>query len=174
MSQCIFLNEIRLRINLINDTLTNSYIHPKILARLHLSLCELTTINNRMSAFQISSMIGINIMNTTLVLFELYDVLITDSNNPLKIFFCVGAIVFSSYFTILIIFYVVIASVAVKEGGRTTEILGQILIKGFGIERCENLKILRIFMLQLKHFNLNVTCGFFDIDWKVFMMVKIV
>lgn len=175
VSCCVVVIVIRSRLCILNLILKRKIKKSTILivSLLHLQLCQLVVRNLKVFSFQLASVICMNIFNTTLGLFELYEMLKYNENDSLRMFFVASTIMLNIFYTILIILIITAASLTMNEGEKTLTILHEGIFKEIEVHDGKLMKRFQIFLLQLEHFNVNITCGFFIFDWKVFMMVNL-
>ena len=67
---------------------------------------------------------------------------------------------------------IILASLTMNEGEKANKDVHD----GIYLTSVKNdkklMKRIQIFLLQLQHFNANISCGLFRVDWKVMMMVS--
>ena len=143
------------------------------LSSLHMDLCELVRTVNKITSFVIISTIGMTIINATFVLFEFYDFLISDQKHFLRILFCFCSFLLLSHFVMQIIIIIVVCTFTMREGERIVEVLHENIYKEIKILDRIIMKRVQIFLIQLDHFGVSISCGFFRLDWKVLMMVSL-
>ncbi|KAL7015676.1 hypothetical protein ACKWTF_016592 [Chironomus riparius] len=174
VDHCMIMLAIQSRLSILNQTLLCEINKTTVIvmSTLHIKLCELITDNNKISSFQVSSTIAVNIMNASFILFEFYELVVYDDRNYLKILFCVGAVTYFLYATFGIILIIIISSLTMKEGIRTKEVIHDQICKTRVSLDKKIFTRFQLFLMQLDHFNANISCGFFKLDWKVLMMVS--
>jgi len=173
-THCILLYSVQLRFEILNEMLKNrnKFHELLILSSLHIGLCELVIKLNKISSYQILSFIGLNTINTTFCLFEVYDLFNHKISDGVKIFFPFAAICFCCFFVIHIIMVIAVSTLLAAEESKMIQIINRITHKEKKDCNEKILKRYQIFLIQLDHLNAEVSCEFFTLDWKALMMVR--
>ena len=173
-THCILLYSVQLRFETLNQILKNrnEFHELMILSSLYVGLCELVIKLNKMSSYQILSFIGLNIINTTFSLFEIYDLFNHKISDGMKIFFSFGVIWFCCFFFVHIIMVIAFSTLLATEESKMIQIINEIIHKKKEFFNEKILKRFQIFLMQLDHLNAKVSCEFFTLDWKTLMMVS--
>lgn len=170
---CLVLFTIRTRLFMINriskNVLTISEI--KTISKLHMKLCEIASKNSKVFSFQMAITTGISITNGTLCIFELF-IAIKDQAGGIQFFYSTLAMVTCIFFTILVALIMGTANIATSEGEKTLTVIHEGIYKSVQNYDTKKYKKIQILLLQLQHFNVNISCGFYKLDWKVMMMVS--
>jgi len=175
MTHCILMLSIRNRLKILNEILKCKLNISTLLSlsSLHMDLCELVRTVNKITSFVIISTIGMTIINATFVLFEFYDFLNSDQKHFLRILFCFCSFLLLSHFVMQIIIIIVVCTFTMREGERIVEVLHENIYKEIEILDSKIMKRFQIFLIQLDHFDVSISCGFFKLDWKVLIMVSL-
>lgn len=172
ITHCLFLYSVQIWLEILNTALKNQHKTSEIvvLSTLNIELCELVDKLNKISSFQILSFFGLTIMNTTFGSFEIYDFIIHESNDKSRIFYSLGVVWFCCFFLIHIAMLISVSSRLMNQGYEMIETINLVLSKSCCTEAI--LRRFQVLLMQLDHLNLQVSCGFFVLDWKAFMMVR--
>ncbi|CAG9812187.1 unnamed protein product [Chironomus riparius] len=137
---------------------------------LHMKLCHLILNNNKIFSLQVVLLTGISILNGTSSYFELY-MAANGHNDNNKIYYVIAIATAASYFVCGIIFMIYASNLTMNEGEKT---LKDIHCRIYLTSVKYDIKIMervQLFLLQLQHFNANVSCGLFRIDLKIITML---
>lgn len=127
-----------------------------------------------MFSFQMTMLICISSINYTCGLFELYNLIVegTKSKDFAHIFYSVGASYANTCLSMMVYIIVGISSVLMSSGQKAVAMLPERFFGGVENVEGKFLRRIQIFHLQLQHACVNISCGFFKLDWKVLMMVS--
>jgi 7tm Chemosensory receptor len=161
---CIIVLGVYIRFRKINTILHES-IHRnfKIIARLYRHLCEIIENVNQLFSTMILAAFGASIMSTVLTFYELYE-LLSDPNIPMQqIGVCISMHTWIIDGLIIMMSITIVCSVTTKEAERTFDIL----------EGCRGNRSIQLFIQQLHHEDVNFSCGLFNFDWSIPILVSI-
>lgn len=148
--------------------LTNSEI---ILAsKIYVKIFEISSKASKIFAFQMALLIGITVINATFGLFELYT-LSKEKLNFEQTYYCVGATIVNSCFTVATCLMISTSSLTMKEGKKTFKILHDRINRGVDVLSVKALRRYQLLFMQIEHFPTDLSCGLLVIDWKVLMKV---
>lgn len=170
---CLILFTIRVRLFMVNKIARKSLkiSEIKTVSKLHMKLCEIASKSSKIFSFQMAIMTGLSVVNGTLCIFELF-IAVRDQAGRLQLFYGIMATVFCTFFSSLVGLIMGFSSLTANEGERTLAVL-HTGIYGPRLRHDENRKRkFQILLLQLQHFNVNITCGFYRLELKVMMMVR--
>ena len=174
MCCCLILFTIQFRLSIINKivkkSLTKSNI--KTISKLHMNLCELASEYGRVFAFQMTIMAGISLANSTFCFFELYFA-IREHSYGIDLYFSIFATIFNLFFIAFVTLIMGTASFVTNEGEKTLAVLHEGIYKRIRKQDISVIRKLQIFLLQIQHFNVNISCGFYRLEWKIMMQVFI-
>ncbi|KAL7015672.1 hypothetical protein ACKWTF_016589 [Chironomus riparius] len=170
---CLILFTTRLRLFMINKILKRILTRAEIktISKLHMNICEMASMISKVFSFQMAVMTGMSILNGTLCIFELY-IAIRDHTGGLDLYFSIMATTTCCFFTLVVAFIMGTSSYTTSEGENTLAVLHVEIYRKPQVYDKRRIQKFQIILLQLQHFNVNVSCGFYRLDWKVMMMVK--
>lgn len=165
---------IKARYGVINKILQQNLDKIVIIkmSKLHLKLCQLMSNNSKMFSFQMVLLTGFCVWNTTFSLFELY-MAAKDRNDFNQIFYSIAVTIGTVFFSCGIFFVLTISTLTMNEGERALKDIHDGIFLTSAKYNRKIIKTVHICLLQLQHFNANISCGLFRIDWKVMMMVSL-
>ncbi|CAG9812188.1 unnamed protein product [Chironomus riparius] len=139
---------------------------------MYVKLFEISSNSSKIFAFQMALLIGITVINATFGLFELYT-LSKEKLNFEQTYYCVCATIVNSCFTVATTLMISTSSLTMKEGKKTFKIIHNRICKGIFELSVEYMRRYHLFLLQIEHFSIDLSCGLVIIDWKVLMKVKV-
>ena len=164
---------IRKRFEIINKIIESDSTRPVVLivSKLHMNLTELVSKSSKVFSFQMTLMLGVSIINSTFGLFEIY-VLTKDVLSFEKTYYCICAIAVNACFLAAIFIMLVTSSFTMNESRRALNVSHVGIYKGMRIKNKNTMRRIQIFLLQVQHYNANISCGLFRLHWKAIMMVS--
>lgn len=166
----VFANNIRIRFQIINKIVRRKMKNSTIrkMSIQHMKLSEAVMKNSKVFSLQMGFLTAVVIVTTTFSFFELYTMLCNTQENQ-KFLYAIASIFGTLYFSFGLFLIILISKLTMNEGERTLKVLHDGIVEIYDQKR---MKRLQIFIMQLQHFNANISCGLFRIDWGVIMMVS--
>lgn len=166
---CVLILKIRAQFRAFNDTLKSQHQNLKEFSSIFIQLCEIVDEFNGIFAQSMAiTMTGL-FSGTTFHFYDLYSVLSSSRVKNYQIGYSVSANLWSFFVNFFMMSFIVCCGLTMMEGRKSLGILQRKL----NIER--NLKVkkvMKVFILQLKHLQPKFSCGFFDFDWATIQMVR--
>ncbi|KAL7015670.1 hypothetical protein ACKWTF_016587 [Chironomus riparius] len=172
MCSCLIFLTIRLRLSIINRIATKSLpkADMKMISSLHMNLCELASENGRIFAFQLAFISGVSLVNSTFCFFELYFA-IKEHAYGVDLFFSIFATIFNLFFIGYVALIMGTASIMTNEGEKILAVFHKGIFKQNWTQKTGVLGKFHVFLLQIQHSNVNISCGLYKLEWKVMMKV---
>lgn len=166
---CVFMAGIKLRLKLINEFINTSLNNDKVLSGSLLYICiyEITLIINKLFSLPVAIYISANLLSSAFLFYDLFALYIQP--NPTQLIYCIIATILSFHFFVYTFLLIYFCSSTAKEGRKCMEILEKNV-------NCDDLKVkkrIMFFIQQFNHFEVKISCGLFELDWRVLYMVKL-
>jgi hypothetical protein len=172
----VIISGVNLRLKLINQVLVFRISSPVVekrfllsMSSLHMQLGEIVAILSKVFAFPVVLYIGVNLLSTAFLFYDFYALFKLPDDDHHQLVYCIIATVLSFQF-FAYTFGVIFCCDALKSEGRTSVgILQRKLVESRDL-RVK--KRLLGFLQQHEHLEVKISCGMFDIDWRVMFMVR--
>jgi 7tm Chemosensory receptor len=154
---------LHLRFRILNELLArgqNLDKNLKILAKLHLRLCKIIKIVNKIYSIPLALAVMSSLNQFTFALYEDISITVLGRSNYNHLGFCMLINAFNLFTVMLTIFVLILINKTVGEGHRTLELVNDEIL----MDRGRNLKMLRIFKIQLIENEVTFSCGLFNLD----------
>lgn len=166
---CFLISEVRLRFATLNGILRTEKQVWKELSWIFMQLCDAVEILNAIFAMPIMLYICSLLIATTFHLYDLYALLKSPQMNAHQIGYSMAANMYSFLILLQMFLFLSCCSLTLKEARKSMEILQRKLQREhFKIHsrKCEkSKKLMKNFILQLKHIQPKFSCGFYDFNW---------
>jgi hypothetical protein len=166
----------RKRFETLNKVLESSPGSVKVISSLHLQLCEVVTLLNRIFSIPLTSFLLFNMLAIVFSLYEGYAIMVKRSIALSQFGFCIQTIVLSVHYKLYVVGVVMASTMMSREAKKIMGVLsrvgglswGEKLSKIGGLNRRR-----RIFKLQLVHTDVQFSNGMFNFDWHMMHSVRI-
>lgn len=171
---CFLILEIRVRFAALNEALKMEIL--KDFSWIFMQLCEAAEIINVIFAHPVMLFITSHHMFTTFQLYDLYALLKSPNVQIQQIGYSVSTNMYSFFVNSFIIMFIVCCSLTLMEARKSMETLQRRLQKEH-FKNCskkgeKDKKILKFFILQLKHIQPKFSCDFYDFNWVSILLVR--
>lgn len=164
---CCILWIVKRRFMIVNriSKMSLSTAEVSTFAKLHLMMSELLTRNSRNCVAQFAMLCAVCLMNTVFGFVELF-ISIKEQNRGMNFAL---ALIGNLTLSVMICSIIGICSVTTSEREMALRTVHKNVYEGGGLRK---LKRVQLALLQMQHNNAKISCGLFEIDWKLMMMVN--
>lgn len=170
---CVILTSIRTRLKIVNKILLKKLSAEKLrrVAVIHMKLSQLASAMGNTFSFQVAAGMCFEALHVTFGFFEIFSGIKEDFRG-FKLQYSIFAIVENLCLTSYIFIFTGISSFTVKSGWNSMRIIHEEVFRELRDGNEKEMRRIQMFLMQLQHYNVKLSCGFYDFNWKAVMIVS--
>lgn len=164
------LNELRIRFLVFNGKLRGKF--SKDFPKIFMDLNEASELLNLIFAQPMMLVIGSLKISTTFYFYDLYALLKAPEISSNQIGYCLGSNFYGLCNNLILMLFLVSCNLTKSEVNKVMDVMqGKVENENFK-RKIEEIKSMKIFLLQLKQIQPNFSCGFYEFDWSAILEVR--